>query len=351
MATSNAQRFLTQDGDDRNIALTMFWGTVLEAFKAKTLLWNAIGPEGEGTDSAPAPVVASKIVDAGKSWEFPIIGDDPTPTYHTPGTELLGQDVTLVNGTITIDDILVAHYDVPLDQTQLSHFDVIEPFARKLGRALAVDFDQKLFIMGFNAAYTAAVTNVHNGGNVVERVANTSAIAYPDNTTGAGNFLSDVAEMAQLLDEDNVPEDGRYLFATPYIRRILRNNTNIFDKDYGNSTNVLNDRAIGVIEGFTFMPTTNHIPSTNITTNPSKYNRNFAVAGDDEGEPVALILCGAEEGSSAIGYVAGTGAAGPIHSYREFDERRNTTFMKAQMMVGAGVLSPWSAGVIHVDTA
>jgi hypothetical protein len=350
MATSNAQRFLTKDGDDRSIALTMFWGTVLEAFRAETVLWNSVGEMGVGPNAAP--VIASRTMTEGKSWEFPIIGDDPTPEYHTPGTELLGQDVTLDKGTITIDDILVSHYDVPIDQITVSHFDVIAPFARKLGRSLATDFDKKLIITGVKAAQTAAVTGIHSGGNVVERVAATQAAAYPATDTGALNFRSDVAELGQLLDEDNVPANGRFLLISPYLRRILgattagNNPIAVWSKDFTAGENGINTRTIAILEGFQVL-VTNHLPSTAITSGPSKYQGDFTAAGTGEGRPVALALCGADEGSAGIGYVT----AGGVQPHLEPDHRRNTTFMKAQMMVGAGVLSPWCAGEIHVDTA
>ena len=69
----------------------------------------------------------------------------------------------------------------------------------------------------------------HDGGQVVTRddgITSTAdasiASAYPNNSTGSGQFRDDVAELAQKFDEDNVPEDGRYLFVSPYIRTILR---------------------------------------------------------------------------------------------------------------------------------
>lgn len=350
MATSNAQRFLAAGGDDQALALKMFSGSVIEAFRAKTLLWNSVGPEGVG-ESSPN-VIASKTVDAGNSWQWPIIGNDLTPEYHTPGVELLGQDVALDEAVITIDDILVAHLDVAWDQEQLSHFDVIAPFARKLGRSLAEDFDSKLFVVGVLAAQSAAVTGIHNGGNVVQRVAASIAVAYPNDATGAGNFIADAGSLAQLLDADDVPEDGRYLFITSYIRQILLNNTNIFSSDFTRriEPNSLNPRAIGELAGFQVL-ITNHMPSTAITTGPAKYQIDATAAGAGEGAPVALALCGAQEGSAAIGYVAGTGKTGAIYSHMGFDERRNTTFLKSQMMVGAGIVAPWCAGEIHVDTA
>jgi hypothetical protein len=341
MAASNPVNFLRDLGsasDDRALALKMFWGRVLEAFRAKTLLWDNTGN-----------VIASKVVDAGKSWQFPIIGDDPSPEYHSPGEEMLGMAVDLSEGTITIDDILVSHYDVSLANLQLSHFDVLAPFATKLGRSLAIDFDKKLFRIGVLAARTAAVnganTGIHSGGNrVVADINADMTLAYPATADGANAFVADVAELGQLMDEDNVPEDGRWLFIPPYIRRILSLATNVFNKDYSNNANDLMKRSIGILHGFAVMQT-NHLPNDDFTgsSDPTKYNDDFTYDGASEGRPCALALCGAQEGSAAIGFVQ----AGGIMPHMHDDERRNTKFMKAQMMVGAGILAPWCAGEIY----
>jgi len=358
MAASDAQRFLAKNGVDDELALEMFSGWIAEAFHDKTFLWNTVGPEGVGSESLDGAVVSSKIVTSGKSEQFIQMSlEDGAPEYHTPGTELLGQTLEVDEGSITIDGILVGHYDLPVDQIQLAHFDILRPAARKIGRKLATDFEKKLIITGLKAAYTAASTKgtitMHNGGNAVERVAATEAAAWPVTTTGAQNMINDIGALAYAMDVDNVPEAGRFLMITPYLRRVLGMDLTIFDQAYSaQRSNDLNRRIIGHVQGFDILPPTNLLPSTDVQTGPTKYRQDFTAAGSDEGQPVALALCGADEGNSAIGYVAASNPElGPIYSYMGFDERRNTWFTKGQMMVGAGVLGPYCAGVIHVDSA
>lgn len=346
MASSTPIRFLEKAGtgtgfqpDDFDLALKMFSGVVLEAFYRKTVFWDD-----QGT------VMAVQQLNGGKSHQWPIFGRDNVPTYHEPGTELLGQTFKMDEGIVTVDNILVDHVDVAKVDITVSHFPVIEPIARKLGRSLAQKFDTHAAIIGLNAARTAAVSGIHDGGNQVTRVAASVAAGYPNSTTGANNFRDDVAQLAYEMDIDNVPEDGRYLYITPYIRQILsRHATDIFDRDYGpgSADNDLNSRRIGNIAGFDVM-VTNGLPNTNVTVSgltPSKYAIDARAAGAED-EPVALALCGAMEGSAAIGCVSAFG----ITPHMENDERRNTTFMKAQAMLGMGVLSPWCAGSIGVST-
>ena len=358
MAASNPQRFLADAGVDDELALEMFSGWVTEAFSKKTHLWNAVnGAGGVGTVSMDG-VVSSKIVTSGKSEQFiQIPAEGPSAEYHTPGQELLGQEYQIGESTVAIDGILVRHHDLPIDQIQISHFDALRPVANSIGRDLARDFDQKLIITGIKGAQTAAKTKgtltLHNGGNVVERVAATAAAAWPVTSTGATNLIDDIGELAYNMDEDNVPEDGRFLLINPYVRRVLLKDSTIFNRDLGEQlSNDLNRRIVGQVAGFNILEPTTNIPTTNLTTGPSKYQQDFTVAGGDEGQTVALALCGADEGQAAVGYVAAANEkVGPISTAMVWDERRNTWFLKGQMMVGAGVLAPFCAGEIHVDDA
>jgi hypothetical protein len=394
MANSSPVRFLTDPSGANtatDLALKVFSGIVLEAFREKTVFYDNTGN-----------IMATKVLESGKSAQWPIIGDDSgvKPEYHTPGNEILGQAVTMTEGTVTVDEILVSHLDVPFKDMEISHFDVLAPYATKLGRALAIDMDKKLGLIGLSAARTAAVSAVHNGGKQIFRDDGVSAssgqeadikVAYPNSSVGSGRFRDDIAELAQKFDEDNVPETGRYLFIPPYIRTILRHEAstyaatsvtsgsstiqgqgNPFSKDVTSVPGDLNRRILGVLEGFNLI-VTNHMPGqfgttgnyTNAavqgvasslsttfqgTSTPTKYRVDVTgrgantAAAQAASKPAALALCGAQEGSAAIGMVQSAG----LRSILQDDERRNTKFMKSQMLVGADVLAPWCAGVVGV---
>jgi hypothetical protein len=343
MSSSNPSRFL--DGSsDWSLSLTQFWGGCVEAFRDETILFG--GSE---------PAIDTKVISQGKNHQFLMMADTPDPENHTPGDELLGQQFELQDGTITVDDILVAHHDVPLDQMLLSPVDIVAKLSRKVGEKLAREYDQRMFNLAVTAARTAGVTknglNVHNGGNRVEAVNGSGvAAAFPVSSAGAIAFRAKVAELAQSLDEDFVPEGGRNLYITPYIRRVLGQDTTIFDRDYTrNPRNDLNSRTIGEMEGFNVIVAKGRIPSTNITKytgTPAKYNVDARFNGAT-GEPVAIALCGATQGMAALGVVQAMG----IMSKMKEDDRRNTLFVKGQMYIGAGVLHPWCAGSIEVDDA
>ena len=383
-------------GTNTYLALKIFSGQVFEAFTAKTAFWDNTGN-----------IMASKIITGqGNSAQWPIIGQEMSAEntaglgYHSPGQMLVDGEIKMQEKTITCDEILVSHVDVPFRDMATAHFSVLAPFASRLGTSIAVNLDKKLAIMGVKAAREGSEAGIHNGGNVVQRDdgvtgggdAASIAAAYPNNSTGSGRFRDDVAALAQAMDEDDVPEDGRFLFVSPYIRTILRHeatswgsNTgtpaasaitemygpagNIYDPSLSSNSGDLNKRIVGELEGFnviltTALPTADYTgagasgPYVQVTKYDGKFDgRDDADKADGQNGynatqakanamPAALALCGASNGSPALGMVQAAG----LSSHMEEDHRRNTTFLKSQILMGAGTLCPWSAGVIGVYT-
>tara|TARA_R100000995_G_scaffold80591_1_gene52519 strand:+ start:1621 stop:2808 length:1188 start_codon:yes stop_codon:yes gene_type:complete len=374
----------------RDLALKLFAGTVYEAFTNKTAFFDNTGN-----------ILAQKTITGGHEYQWPIMGDDSgiAPTWHNPGALMVDGAIKMMEGVVRVDDILVSHIDVPFADLDLAQYSVLGPFATKLGRTLAIEMDKKIAIMGVKAARTAAVSGIHAGGKVVQRddgVTGTSetpssiTAAYPNSSVGSGRFRDDVAELAQKFDEDNVPEDGRYLFVSPYIRTIMRhegatwafgagtltpNNTiysnagNIYSKEMTSQPWDVNTRVFGMLEGFNLV-LTNHLPTADTSYSAgdsgslaiTKYNIKADGLDDDndgDGEggysaaeakanakPAALAMCAASEGAASVGLVQ----AGGIRTHMESDERRNTQFLKAQMHMGADVLCPWTAGYIGIYT-
>jgi hypothetical protein len=341
----------TPAGNDRDLSLKLFSGKVLEAFRTKTVFY----------DGSPS-IIARKEISGGSSFQWPIIGDDIVVAsqtfnangvdkgYHQPGNYIKGTSVPLDETIIEVDDVLAVAMDIPHIDLDITHFNLLGPFATKMGRSMAIDNDQKIAAMGIKAARTAAKATIHKGGHVIKQsiaapAANVSlAAAYPDTTVGAKAFRSHVAQLAQDMDERYVPETGRYLFIPPYIRRILRNELEVFDKDLNSRPNDVNTRSIGLLEGFQLVVTTS-IPQATVsgyTNRAAKYN--LTLTGNEANPKVAAIaLCGASEGVAPVGMVSVNG----MSTHMEDDHRRNTKFLKAQMLVGYGVLCPWCAGTIE----
>jgi hypothetical protein len=367
----------SNDGaDTRALALEVFSGTVLEQFYNSSVFFDRQNQ-----------FISTKVLDGGHVAKWPIIGDDLDlynsldsdvsdngtdyenaadvgpeggikGGYHTPGDFITGRKVKMSERTIRCDDVLVAPIDIPFSDLDLSHFDVLTPYAQKLARSLAQDLDRKIATVAYAAATTAGIAGIYPDGNEVTRevvAGTTPALFYPNSTDGSANFRSDAADLAQAMDEDNVPEEGRFLFISPFIRKILRHEASIFDRDYNNASVVgsMNDRAIGLLEGFQLVVTRN-LPGewtgttsgryNLIDTNMAKYDFDCDLGSVGDERPAAVALCGASSGTAAVGMVQAAG----MRTVIEDDERREVKFCKARMHVGLGVLAPWCAGVINM---
>ncbi len=344
MGSSNPSRFLN-NAAGTEYALSpeeMFQMGVVEAFRDEVVF-------------ADSPAIQRKIISQGNSHQFYLMADTPDPEEHIPGEELIGQQFEIDEGNITIDGIVVAHHDVPLDQMRLANFDILGPLARKTGERIARFYDNRLARLLVLTARGAAVTknglNVHGGGNRVVVDNESLATAFPVTSAGATAFLDAAQELAEAMDNDNVPEAGRYMWIDPYIRRVLAKDTGIWDVHYAQnaSGNNFQSRLIGKLAGFEVMVAKNRIPSANVTTGPSKYQGTFTVtsANTAVGRPVAVVAAGGQYGMAPVGIVQ----HGGVESVMVPDERRNTVFVKSQVLMGAGQLHPWCAGVIEAVDA
>ena len=134
--------------DNRELFLSVFGGEVLTAFDNATVTLDK-----HFVKSVPG---------GAKSYRFPKTWK-ASAEYHTPGTELLGNDLSTSEQIITVDDILVSHYAIADLDRILSHFDMRSVISAEMGRALAKVFDKNVFRQLILAANTAAASPFPGG--------------------------------------------------------------------------------------------------------------------------------------------------------------------------------------------
>ena len=182
--------------------------------------------------------VQNRTLRNGKSMQFIFTGR-MTADYHTPGTPILGSgDPPVAEKTIIMDDLLISSafiYD--LDET-LAHYSLRSEISKKIGHALAEAYDKKVFRTITKAAREAhpvtASPGPEPGGSIINLGAN--------NQYSAQHIVDAFFEAASILDEKNVPRDGRTAVLSPrqYYSLVSQVDSNILNRDFGNSQGNLN---------------------------------------------------------------------------------------------------------------
>lgn len=323
--TSAPARFLGgQVGvTNRELALDIFGGEVLTAFDLSVQF--------------PDKVFSRTLSGGLKSARFPKVWK-ATGEYHTPGQELLGNDIDTGEVTVTVDDILVAHVAISDLDDILSHFDVRSQFSTELGRALARIYDKNIARSLILAARTAAAGPFPGGLSQIDSECTNSGVID-------GNaWISRIRLCNAAMFANDIPESApRYLAVNYAVFDAIK-----YAKDSNGAYLVLNrdfshPGAGGVqgraetmeIDGVTIIKTRN-LPTTNETADNSvytKYRANYSTTTGIFWSPMA----------------AATLKLMDVQLEKTRDVRRLEDFMVAKMLVGHGTLRPECA--IEIKTA
>jgi len=218
---------LTQGGADYDSKyatyLKLFSGEMFKAYESACIA--------KGT-------VQNRTLTSGRSMQFIFTGRMDA-AYHQPGTPILGSsNPPVAEKTIIMDDLLISSafvYD--LDET-LAHYSLRSEISSKIGHALAEAYDKKVFrtiaLAAREAHPVTASPGPEPGGSVIK--------------LGAGNEYNAQAivdaffEGAAILDEKNVPRNGRTAVLSPrqYYALISQVDSNILNRDYGSSQGNMN---------------------------------------------------------------------------------------------------------------
>jgi hypothetical protein len=314
MTDSTPVRFLTDTGGvDRNLALKVFSGEVLAAFDLNVLTLDKHETRTlRGAKSAQFP----------KTWKA-------SSEYHTPGLQLLGDEIDTTEVTITMDDILVSHFGISdLDQ-MLSHFEVRSKFADAAGYELAKVFDKNVFRSIILAARAAADVSFPAGNNVTDAsLVNTGAI------DGAA-WIEAIRDANEALFGKDVPDsEARYMAVNIAVFNAIKyaKDANgqylLINRDFGNlgAGGVAGRGRVLDVDGVQVYPTRN-LPTTNETADTSvysKYRANYSTTTGVLWTPMAV----------------GTVKAMDIGFETMRDTRRLEDFTVAKMLCGHGTLRP-----------
>ena len=180
----------------RKLYLKLFSGELFKGFQRNTIARD---------------LITKRTLKNGKSLQFIFTGRTKAE-YHVPGQNIMGNTdgaPPVSEVTIECDDLLISSAFVyELDET-LAHYDLRGEISRKIGYALAENYDRRIFRAVSNAARLAAPisqTNFKEPGGTQVRVGTNAEFKDAYDPTALVNAFYDAAA---ALDEKGVSGEGR----------------------------------------------------------------------------------------------------------------------------------------------
>lgn len=238
-------------GDSAALYLKTYAGEVLTAFEQASV-------------TADKHVIRS--ISSGISAQFPLVWKTGGSAYMyttnsggsgTGGTgaySLTGQAINKAEKVISIDGLLVAdHFVNNLDEA-MSHFDVRSIYSNEAGIILGTQWDKNILQEGVLGARSSALVQDGNGGTSLTN----ASFGTSGSTLGSGLF-----DAAEAMDENNCPEDGRYMYVRPAQFYLMAETTDLINRDWGGSGdlaggNVMRVAGINIVK-------TNNLPITDLS--------------------------------------------------------------------------------------
>tara|TARA_R100000231_G_scaffold3046_3_gene5619 strand:+ start:11954 stop:12907 length:954 start_codon:yes stop_codon:yes gene_type:complete len=288
--------------------LKVFSGEVLASFQRENLMLG---------------MTTVRTIANGKSAQFPVTGKI-SAGYHTVGNEITGSAVKHNEKIINIDDMLVASAFVAEMDELKNHYDVRSIYSKEMGSALAKTVDQNLLQLAILASQASAnITTDLNGG---------LEITDADANTNMDSLIASIFEGIQRLDENDVPDAGRYIVVNPDIYYKLANVDKLVSRDFSSNNGDFGKGTVVAIGGVPVVKSNTAVTAfADNSSAVSGTNNTYNVDGQYH---VATLFH-----SSAIGTVK----LKDLVLETTYDPRRLGTLMTARMAVGSNVLRPESA--------
>ena len=188
----------------RALYLKLFSGELFKGFQHNTIARD---------------LVTRRQLKGGKSLQFIYTGRTKAE-FHVPGQSILGNDEKsppVAEKTITCDDLLISSAFVyELDEV-LSHYDLRGEISRKIGYALAENYDRRIFRAITKAARQPSKITMSNfkepGGGIVKIGTDSSTDAK--DAYDSVKLVNAFYAAASMLDEKGVSGDGRVAVLNP----------------------------------------------------------------------------------------------------------------------------------------
>jgi hypothetical protein len=131
-----------------------------------------------------------------------------------------------------------------------SDMDLMNMFTEDAAKQLKIKMEDEVFFNSFVTEGPAAANEGATAG-AISAAYNLGTDTTPVDQATPENVLNAILRMSSVLDEQNVPEDGRWLIMTPFDRHLLMQ-SNIAQAYFtGDQTSIVRSGKIGMLDRFT----------------------------------------------------------------------------------------------------
>lgn len=299
-------------GDPLAIFLKVFAGEVLAAFNR---------------ESAFRPRHLIRTIPNGKSAQFPATGL-AVAQYHTPGAEILGQQINQNERVIPVEDLLIAPIFIANIDEAMAHYDYRAPYSDQIGQALAKFYDQ-------NVSRTIINTARNNGVNLVTGLPTGTSLTDADYATDGTKLYGGVFSAGVQLDANDVPQSDRHAGFRPVQYALIVRSEKPINRDISPDNGSIATGIINSINGIPLFKSNNLVNSNDFS-------------GFSGGVNPQMPAVRQHDYSTNVGVVFHRGAAGTVQLQditmeSAYDPRRQGTLMLGKYLVGHGGLRPEAA--------
>ena len=228
------------------------------------------------------PLHSVRTITSGKSAQFPVFGK-AIAKYHTPGADIIDDGSELIGmteRTVSIDQLLLSKVFIANIDEAMAHYDVRSIYSRQLGFALAEHADEACI----RTVIAGAQTSLTTPNPVEQGVTGKEGAILTGGSSGDG-IVDDLIEVAQRMDEANVPADDRFAVLTPaayYSVVAAAGGTDtasaVMNRDFGGTGDISTGSLVSVAGIRVLM--SNHIPTANETSGADSAFESSSIAND-----------------------------------------------------------------------
>ena len=216
---------------------TLWSGKLLAKFYQNTMLSEVTNTDYEGElknqgDTVRirlAPSISISDYTAGQSLSYEV----PEPIF---------QDMQVNKGKyfgVQVNDVLAYQSDMSL----------MNMFTEDAAKQLKIAIENEVFFQSFVTEGPAAANEGATAG-AISAAYNLGTDTAPIDQATPENVLKAILRMSTALDEQNVPEDGRFLIISPYDRHLLMQSSIAQAYFSGDNSSTIRSGKIGMLDRF-----------------------------------------------------------------------------------------------------